>query len=274
MVSHVRSAIENADGEIVRWYGVLTDVHERRLAEASLRVAQLRLSETAQKVTLSEFSSAVVHELSQPLTAMIVNSQACLEWLSKETPDVIGAKLAAESVIRDCNDARAIIAGLRNLFRNCPSQMHSFSLSQTHREVLSMRRGRGEKESVRISISIPSDLPDVFGEKLQVQQVLLNLINNAIDALQDIPEPRSVIVRSILSGAYILTEVQDRGIGIQEPERIFDSFYTTKPEGTGMGLSICKSIVDAHKGKLRGTAAVPKGAIFAFTLPVHSGESR
>ena len=139
--------LKKPDGEIVRWYGVLTDVHERRLAEASLRLAQLRISEAAQKAALSEYSASVVHELSQPLTAMIVNSQACLQWLSKETPDVIGAKLAAECIVRDSNDARAIIAGLRNLFRNCPSQMHSFHCRKpTEKCFLCFADGRRKRE--------------------------------------------------------------------------------------------------------------------------------
>jgi PAS domain S-box-containing protein len=254
-------------GRIIRWYGVLTDIEERRQAEDSLRRTETKLAKSAQKAAISELAAAVVHEISQPLSAMVANGQACLRWLASTPPNTADGRASVERIVRDGKDAAEIVRGLRSLFRDSALEKTKLDLRIIVSEVASLLRERVQREHIRLEIDLPPDLPAIEGDKIQLQQVLMNLLGNSIDALRDTVGPRCVIVRARQQSAMVFTEVIDNGASPPDFDTIFDPFVTTKAEGMGMGLSICRSIIKAHEGQLGGEARADGGTVFSFTLP-------
>ena len=240
----------------------------KRRSEESLRQTQTKLSQAMQVATLSEFSASVIHEISQPLSAMVANGQTCVRWLSTNPPNVENAQAAAERVVRDGKDAGGVIQGLRALFRRSPPKKVLVDLRPIVNEVVSLIRGRAESEKIAVEVQLPRDLPGVIGDRLQLQQVLMNLVLNAVDSMRTITDRTKVLVISMREqDGMVLTEVRDQGIGIADFEKVFDAFFTTKEDGMGMGLSICKSIIEAHKGRLWGSPGPVSGTVFSFSLP-------
>lgn len=254
-------------GQIIRWYGVLTDIEERRQAEDSLRRTETKLAKAAQSSAISELAAAVVHEISQPLSAMVANGQACLRWLASTPPNTEDGRASVERIVRDGKDATEIVRGLRSLFRNSALEKTKLDMRVILSEVASVLRGRLERERIRLEIDLPSDLPAIEGDKTQLQQVMMNLLGNAVDALKDKEGSRRIEARSRRQGTMILTEVLDNGASPADFTAIFDPFVTTKSDGMGMGLAICRSIIKAHDGQLWGAARVEGGTVFSFTLP-------
>jgi signal transduction histidine kinase len=221
-----------------------------------------------QVATLSEFSASVVHAISQPLSAMIANGQTCVRWLSTHPPNIENAQAAAERVVRDGKDARGVIQGLRALFRRSPPQKVPVDLRSIANEVVSLIRGRAEREKIAVEVQLPRYLPGIIGDRLQIQQVLLNLALNAVDSMRTVADrPKTLVISMREQDGMVLTEVRDQGIGISDFEKVFDAFFTTKEDGMGMGLSICKSIIEAHKGRLWGSPGPVSGTVFSFTIP-------
>jgi signal transduction histidine kinase len=240
----------------------------RRRSEESLRDTQAKLAQAMQVATLSEFSASVVHEISQPLSAMIANGQTCVRWLSTDPPNIENAQAAAERVVRDGKDARGVIQGLRALFRRSPPQKVPVDLRSIANEVVSLIRGRAESEKIAVEVQLPRYLPGIIGDRLQIQQVLLNLALNAVDSMRTVADrPKTLVISMREQDGMVLTEVRDQGIGISDFEKVFDAFFTTKEDGMGMGLSICKSIIEAHKGRLWGSPGPVSGTVFSFTIP-------
>jgi PAS domain S-box-containing protein len=254
-------------GRIIRWYGVLTDIEERRQAEDSLRRTETKLAKAAQNAAISELAAAVVHEISQPLSAMVANGQACLRWLASTPPNTADGRAAVERIVRDGKDAAEIVRGLRSLFRESALEKTKLDLRIIVSEVASLLRGRVQREDIRLEIDLPPNLPAIEGDKIQLQQVLMNLLGNSIDALKDTAGSRCVVVRARRQSAMVLTEVLDNGASPPDFDTIFDPFVTTKADGMGMGLSICRSIIKAHEGQLWGGARAEGGTVFSFTLP-------
>lgn len=249
----------------------LRDISDRRRTEESLRVTQARLARAAQMAALSELSASIVHEISQPLTAMVANGQAGLRWLAATPPSLSDVRSAIERVVRDGKDARAIIDGLRSLFQRSRPVKSELDLAAVVREVMPLISGRAEREHISLEVHVPQHLP-VWGDKLQLQQVLMNLMTNAIDAMADRSGPgHQLVVRASREGRFVRTEVADSGAGVTDVETIFDSFITTKEQGLGMGLSICRSIVEAHDGHIWAEPGVGGGSVFAFTVPSTEG---
>jgi C4-dicarboxylate-specific signal transduction histidine kinase len=240
----------------------------KRRSEESLRQTQTKLSQAMQVATLSEFSASVVHEISQPLSAMVANGQTCVRWLSTNPPNIENAQAAAERVVRDGKDAGGVIQGLRALFRRSPPQKALVDLRPIVNEVVSLIRGRAESERIAVEVQLPRDLPEINGDRLQLQQVLMNLVLNAVDSMRTVTGRPKILVISVSErDCMVLTEVQDQGIGISDFEKVFDSFFTTKENGMGMGLSICKSIIEAHEGRLWGSRGPVAGTVFSFAIP-------
>lgn len=262
----VRPLIDGT-GRIIRWYGVLTDIEDRRQMEDSLRRTEARLAKAAQTAAISELAAAVVHEISQPLSAMVANGQACLRWLASSPPNIIDGKPAVERIVRDGKDAAQIVRGLRSLFRQSTLEKTKLDLQVVVSEVISLLRGRVQRENVLMEIDLPPDLPAVLADKTQLQQVVMNLLTNAMDALQNAGQPRRVGVRARRQQQNVITEVFDNGTVAPDFASIFDPFVTTKAEGMGMGLSICRSIIKAHEGQLCGAVRPEGGTVFSFTLP-------
>jgi PAS domain S-box-containing protein len=264
--------LRNRDGEVVRWYALLTDVDDLRTMEESLRRTQEKLARAAQIATVSEFAASVVHEISQPISAMVANGQACVRWLNAVPLNAADSLSAVERIVRDGKDAAEIIKGLRSLFRRSPPEKTLLDLRMIVTEVASLVRGTMESEIIALETHIPKTLPPVLGDKIQLQQVLMNLVTNGIDSMRNVDDrPKRLIIRARLEGDSVLTQIEDSGTGIADPNSIFDSFFTTKEKGMGMGLSICRSIVEAHSGRLWAESNPAGGAIFSFTVPVGEG---
>jgi hypothetical protein len=199
---------------------------------------------------------------------MVTNGQTCVRWLSVDPPNLADAKAAAERIVRDGRDAGGIIKGLRALFRRSPPQKEPIDVRQLVNEVVALIRRRAERERIAVEVQLPKDLPKIVGDRIQLQQVLMNLVLNAMDSMQTITNrPKSLAIHSREQDGMVLTEITDQGVGIVDFSKVFDTFFTTKANGMGMGLSICKSIVEAHEGRLWGSPGPEAGTVFSFTIP-------
>jgi signal transduction histidine kinase len=197
-----------------------------------------------------------------------------VRWLSTEQPNVLNARTAVERTVRDGKDISEIIRGLRSLFKRSSPQMTSLDLKQLLDEVMILIRSKAEKEKVLLEVQIPVDLPMITGDRIQLQQVLMNLNLNAIEAMRGVRDiPKRLIVRSRRKDGMVLTEVEDHGTGVADVEKVFETFYTTKEDGMGMGLAICRSIIEAHGGRLWCAPGPSRGTIFSFTIPLSDSNS-
>jgi PAS domain S-box-containing protein len=268
--------LRNDDGDIVQWYGVCVDIEGETRMEHELRAAQAKLSRASQAASLSELSASIAHEVNQPLAAVIANSHACQRWLSTEPPNLQRARITVERITRDANGAADVVSRIRALFKPTVSTRESVNLNEVITEVRKLIGDDVTKKNINIETELEGSLPSTLVDRVQMQQVLVNLTRNGIDAMESSTEyPKSLLIRSRRNGMNeVLIEVRDRGDGIEDVERIFEPFFTTKENGMGMGLAICRSIIEAHDGQLRATKNEPRGATLAFTLPADSSESQ
>ncbi len=256
-------------GQPTRWYGILLDIDDRMNLEETLRGMQERLSRAAKAATLGELSAAIAHEVGQPLAAVVANGHACLRWLSAQPPNLAKAMGAAERVSRDGTEAGEIVRRIRALFKQAPFEKLRLDLNEVIREVLITVRSQLTQREVALVTELTSEIPPVAGDRIQLQQVLLNLVHNALDAMEAVHDrPRILRIRSHRESANeVMVDIQDSGVGLCSPEKVFDTFFTTKKDGMGMGLAICRSIVEAHEGRLWTSSPDGPGAIFSFALP-------
>jgi C4-dicarboxylate-specific signal transduction histidine kinase len=253
------------------------DVSDRKQAEAALDAARAELARVTRTTTMGELAASIAHEVNQPLAAVVANANACHRWLAREKPDVQQAKAAAQRVIKDGKRAGDVIAGIRSLFKKSPMELGPVDMAQVVREVLDAIRPELVRQRILVRVSLAGDLPPVQGDGVQLQQVVLNLITNAIQAMSVVPDrSRELVIgasRGGLDGSPgLLVTVQDTGVGF-EPEqegKLFEAFYTTKSDGLGMGLGISRSIIEALGGRLWASHNPGRGATFHFVLPVSS----
>ncbi len=261
----------DSHGAVSRWYGTLVDMEDHHLVQASLHQAQKDLEYATRMMSISEVSASIAHEVSQPLTAIVAHAHACLSWLSGKQVDHNRALLSAQRILADSSRARETLDRLRALFRRERLTCRSHHISALFRETALLLREESISRGVRLRIEAPSTLPSVQCDAVQIQQVLVNLVRNAMEAMADTPlRLREIVLRAELDPAgQLLVSVLDRGIGIpaDQEEKVFNSFFTTKPDGLGMGLSICRSIVQAHEGSLWSFPRPSGGTAFQFTLP-------
>ena len=217
---------------------------------------------------IAELSASIAHEVNQPLAAIVANSHACHRWLAAECPNIERAKLAAERITRNANVAAAIVNRIRALFGQSAELKTSAPLTSAIAEARSLLSQEAERHRVRVDVDIEGDLPAVTFDPIQIQQVLINLIRNSMEAMDCVTGDRVVGMRVRRIGDVVQTEISDRGHGIEFPDKVFEPFFTTKENGMGMGLAICRSIVEAHGGRLWAEKNEPQGARFSFTLPV------
>jgi C4-dicarboxylate-specific signal transduction histidine kinase len=247
------------------------DITERKRAEEALREAESRLADVTRLTTMGAMAASIAHEVNQPLSAIVTNGSACLRMLSAASPDLSELREAVEDIIRDGKRASEVIAGVRALFRKQQAQRARLAINQIVQEALELTRGAAERNGVSLHSSLSDALPPVLGDPVQLQQVVLNLVANGIDAMSSISgRPRELRVTSGRQGANgILVSVRDSGVGFDQShsDRLFDAFYTTKPSGIGMGLAISRSIIEAHGGQLWGGPNEGPGATFQFSLP-------
>ena len=248
----------------------ITDITERRRAEEALRHAQAELAHITRVTTLGEMTASIAHEINQPLAAVITNGGACLRWLLGESPNLDEAREAARRVIRDGNRASDVIARIRALMRKTDTQKARFDINDAIQEIVLLTQHEAARKNVTLRLELTEGLPPVFGDKVQLQQVALNLLMNGVEAMASVSQrPRELLIESHSHESHhVLITVRDSGMGIapEDLEKIFDAFYTTKSQGMGMGLAISRSIIENHGGRLWAAPNEGPGVTFHFTL--------
>lgn len=265
--------MRNHDGTIAQWYVVSIDVDDEvraQHAEEALRETSDKLAKATQAASLAELSASIAHEVNQPLAAIVANSHACQRWLESDPPHLARAQTTVERIIRDANSAADVVSRIRALFRQAVEPKNSAPLPIVIAEARDLMAEEAARRRVRMDIDIENNLPRVTLDRVQVQQVLVNLIRNGMEAMDSITSEKVLGLRARRMGNMVQTEVHDRGRGIDSPEKIFEPFYTTKEQGMGMGLAISRSIVESHGGRLWAEGNGSGGATFIFTLPIEA----
>lgn len=257
-----------------RLRGILFDITERKRAENALQHAQGELAHVTRVMTMGELTASIAHEVNQPLAAVITNGNASLRWLANQPPNFEEVRECLKRIIRDGNRASAVITRIRALVKKSTTAQAQLDLNEAIREVLALTQAEALRHQVLVWTELAEDLPAVRGDRVQLQQVILNLVLNGIEAMKAVTErPRELWIRSRSADAgQVLIAIQDTGSGLeaQNLEHLFEAFYTTKAEGMGMGLSISRTIIEAHGGRLWPTANGRYGATFHFTLPTEA----
>jgi C4-dicarboxylate-specific signal transduction histidine kinase len=253
------------------------DETERVRANAAMHKAQAELERVARLTTMGELAASIAHEISQPLAAVVVGGNAALRWLAHAPPNVEEARSLLTAVVKQSNRASEVIGRIRSLlFRHSAPEYVELDINDAIREVLELTAGTLRGRDVVVQTQLPAAVPPALGDRVQLQQVVLNLIMNGADAMSAVNDrPRILRIGSQIDGAgSVLVSVTDSGSGIDAAirDRIFEPLFTTKSTGMGMGLSICRSIVEAHGGKLWVTPATPHGTEFRFTIPTAASE--
>ncbi|AZO05159.1 MULTISPECIES: PAS domain-containing protein [unclassified Mesorhizobium] len=260
--------MRNAEGAIVQWNVVCLDIDGEVRAHEELRLAQERLARASQAASLAELSASIAHEVNQPLAAVVANSYACQRWLTAKPPNIERAQKTVERIIRDANSAADVVSRIRALFKRSADAMAYTTLGSVIAEARDLIAEEAVRRRVRMDIDVESDLPIVALDRVQIQQVLVNLIRNGMDTMDSVAGDRVLALRARRIGDAIQIEISDCGPGIEFPDRIFEPFFTTKEHGMGMGLAICRSIVESHGGRLWVEKNEPHGTTFVFTMPV------
>jgi signal transduction histidine kinase len=262
------SPLESGDGTLVS--GAVRDVTERKQAEEGLRQAKADLAHVSRVSSMGELTASLAHEVKQPIAAAITDANTCLRWLSRDQPDVEEARAAASRIVQDGRRADEIVKRLSLLFKKETLQRELVDLNEIIREMMLLLHSEAIQFAALVRTELAADLPQVMGDRVQLQQVLMNLMMNSIDAMKNVDGTRELTIQSQRAeNGQVLISVSDTGVGLppQQADQIFNAFFTTKPHGTGMGLRISRSIVESHGGRLWAADNSPRGARFAFTLP-------
>jgi PAS domain S-box-containing protein len=283
----------NSASTSFEFVGAVTDITEQKLAEEALRKAQAELAHITRVTTLGELTASIAHEINQPLAAVLTNAHLGIRWLSGNSPNLEEASEAMRRIVRDGNRVSDVISRMRALFKKAPTAKEWLAVNEAIEEIVILTQGEAQRNGVSLRAELADNLPLILADRIQLQQVVLNLLMNAIEAMSAAAEgPRELWVSSrrvtgdvapkklIFDAAihteseehYILVAIRDSGPGLDPKnlDRLFDAFFTTKPQGLGMGLAISSSIIEAHGGKLWATRNEPNGAVFQFTLPITS----
>jgi signal transduction histidine kinase len=234
-----------------------------------LRQAQADIAHINRVTTMGELTASLAHEIKQPMTAAVTDARTCLRWLGRDDPDLAEAREAASRLVTDVMRATEIIDRISLLFRKGAVQQEPVDVNTLVREMIVLLRSEAARYSISIRSDLAEDVPLVTADRVQLQQVFMNLMLNGIDAMKNVSAPRELTISSQrVKDGQLLILVSDTGIGLPEqPEQIFSPFFTTKPHGTGMGLPICRSIIESHGGRLWGASSSGRGATFQFTMP-------
>ncbi len=264
--------LRSSDGKTVRWYGTNTDIEEHHNAKEALLKTQSELARLSQSLSLGELTVSIAHEVRQPLAAAVTHGEACLEWLNADPPNLERVRESVRRFIEDGTRAGDVLARIRALFQKEAPAKTWFDMNQLIEELVAFFRDEAGRRGILIRTQLDHGLPNVEADRVQLRQVLLNLVLNAMDSLTNTPEgEKEVVIRTEQENDMeILVSVEDSGSGLtpKTSEEIFEPFFTTKPHGIGMGLSISRSIIEAHDGRLWATPRPSGGSAFHFSIPV------
>jgi len=249
---------------------------EQKRTEEALQVTRTELARVVRITTIGELTASIAHEVNQPLAAVVANADACVAWLLRQTPDLAEAKAAAERATQGATRASEVISRIRSLISKATPQKTPVQINQAITEVIALVAGQASKKEVEVTTELAPNLPTVLGDKIQLQQVVLNLVINGMEAMSTVTDrQRRIVIRSGLRArTEVLVSVEDFGVGINADvmPRLFEPFFTTRLQGMGMGLAISRSIIEAHSGKLWAESVPSQGSTFQFTLPA-AGDS-
>jgi PAS domain S-box-containing protein len=263
--------LRDPDGKIIQWYSLSVDIDERKRAEDHLRDTRIELSRASKIATVAELSASIAHELNQPLTAVLGNAQAAKRWLAANPPDLTETNISIERILRDIHSADEAMQHIRALFKSEPYEKSDVSVLDIIRESLRFVHEDPNKREVRVDWSIEDSLPPICVDRIQTQQVFINLISNAIEATDGSANTAKILLRAFVTQEdEVIVQVIDNGTGLEDTEKIFDAFMTTKEKGMGIGLAVSRSIVEAHGGRLWAENNPDHGATFNVVLPVSS----
>ena len=254
---------------------LLNQIEEQRRTEEALQVARAELARVARITTIGELTASIAHEVNQPLAAVVANADACVAWLSHQNPNLAEARAAAERTTQGATRASEVIVRIRSLINKATPEKARIQINEIIGETVALAEGQASRNGVSLVMELASDLPPVLGDGIQLQQVILNLLMNGIEAMTSVTDrPRRLVIQSRTAApGQVGVSVQDSGIGVS-PEsmpRLFEPFFTTRSQGMGMGLPISRSIVEAHGGKLWAESTPGQGSTFQFTLPSADG---
>ena len=245
---------------------------ERKRAEEAFRKVQMQLAHANRVATMGQLSASITHEVNQPITAAVTYALAARRWLNAEPPDIREVDDALSLIVKEGNRAGEVVGRIRALIKKVPARKDAVEINDAILEIIALTRTEAANNSISVRTQLAEGLPRVQGDRVQLQQVVLNLIINAIEAMHDVgEEERELLISTHNEPDGVSVEVRDSGPGFAPAalERVFEAFYTTKPGGLGLGLSICRSIIEAHNGRLSASPNVPRGATFEFTVSAH-----
>lgn len=272
-----RGAPVMADGQLTRWCVLLTDIDERYRAETAIDEARSELARLARAATVNAMTASMAHEINQPLTGIVTNAGTCLRLLDSDPPDINGARATATRMIRDANRTAEVIARLRALFGRQDFTLEPLNLSDVARDVIALTSTDLQRGRITLDVELAENLPLIDGDRIQLQQVVLNLLSNAQDAMSQLDErARHLRISTARTDAgHVRLSVRDTGIGVDSEriDELFTAFFSTKPGGMGIGLSISRSIVERHEGRIWAEANDGAGATFTFSIPVPAPSS-
>ena len=259
--------------DLVEYVGTVVDVTERKRADEErerLRQVQADLARIARVTTMGELTASLAHEIKQPISAAVTDAKTCLRWLGRDDPDMAEAREAASRVVKDVMRAADIISSISLLFKKGALQRELVDVNELIREMIVLLRSEASRYSISIRGELANDLPKIMADRVQLQQVLMNLMLNGIEAMKDMGTGGELTIKSQQDdNRQLLISVGDTGVGLEpeQAQQIFNAFFSTKPQGTGMGLPISRSIIESHGGRLWAVAHSGRGATFQFTLP-------
>ena len=265
--------VPSPSGDLVEFVGTVIDITERKRAEEErerLRQAQADLAHVNRVTTMGELTASVAHEVNQPIAAAVTNANTCIRWLAGSTPNVEEARAAAMRIVKDGTRAAEIVSRIRALFKKGATPREWVDVNEVIREMVVLLHTEALRYSISFRTDLAADLPRLMADRVQLQQVLLNLMVNSVDAMKGTEGTRELSIKSQRAeNEEILVSFSDTGVGLpqQQVDQIFHAFFTTKVQGTGMGLSISRSIIESHGGRLWATGKSGRGATFQFTLP-------
>jgi signal transduction histidine kinase len=264
--------LRDEHGNVLKWYGTLTDIEDRKRSEQErerLRQAQADLAHLSRVTTMGELTASLAHEIKQPIAAAATNAKTCLRWLGRDEPDLAEGREAAARIVKDVTRAADIISRISLLFKKGALQRELVDINELIREMIVLLRSEANRYSISIRTELAEGLPEVMGDRVQLQQVFMNLMLNGIDAMKGTTGGGELAIKSEAGDGQLLISVSDTGVGLppEQAEQIFRAFFTTKDNGTGMGLPISRSIIESHGGRLWAVGASGRGATFQFTLP-------